>query len=783
MLLNLVKNDFKKNPGNNLVLLLFMTLSVGLVATVILTISQLFLSISTMYETALPPHFLQMHKGMLDQENIDEFNQAYPNITHWQTVEMINVYGDELRVEGQKEFTLSDCRLDISLVKQNLQYDVLLNENREFISLKKGEIGVPVILLEKNPIKIGDKIFLESNGIKREFIVASYIYDGQMNSTLCSSTRFLISDGDFYDLHGVVGETEYLLETYFDDPSMAVDYQSVYEEYIPTLPKNGQAVTYTIIFLLSAMTDIMTVMVVFVMSVLLTLIALFCMKYTILTAMEEEITEIGTMKAMGLSSKAIANLYLSKIRILMIFGVIFGYLLSLIAYQHTSEHMNRTFGIQPLSWTILFVGALGSVLVYLVTIQYCKGILKKLKNISIVDALVCGKGFAREKQIRNVLHKSSPIPTTFFMALHEVRTEVRRFSLIILVMALVSCIVIIPINIVNTMETEEFISYMGSDVHDVFIEIEQGKDIENRFENLEKLLQKKNNTNYQFFERIRMMAMDAEGKRKSIHIDSGQQAGQGLQYLLGNAPRNESEIALSKLESEYLGINFGDSLALYSENHEIMLYVCGIYQDVTSGGMTAKTMRDFEGVPPEQYRFMVDFIQQNNKQEIIESWRNQLGNGYTIEQMDEFITEILGGVLKQLKVTAWVSMGIGIGLIGLVISLFMKLRLAGAASQIAIQKALGVSVKNLRKQELYQILISASIGVICGTTVANVFGDYLMSILFSAMELGIVKIQFFIIPMISWVIIPLTLLAFAGCFCWLGTKSIKKLNVLYHLND
>lgn len=160
-----------------------------------------------------------------------------------------------------------------------------------------------------------------------------------------------------------------------------------------------------------------------------------------------------------------------------------------------------------------------------------------------------------------------------------------------------------------------------------------------------------------------------------------------------------------------------------------------------------------------------------------------MGNGYVVEQMDEFISEILGGVVKQLKVAVWMSMGIGIDLIGLVTSLFMKLRLAGAASQIAIQKALGVSVKNLRKQELYQILISSGIGIACGTMVANCFGDSLISILFSILELGIVRIQFFIIPMISWVIIPFILLLFAGCFCWIGTKRIKKLNVLYHLND
>ena len=55
--------------------------------------------------------------------------------------------------------------------------------------------GVPVILLDEFDIALGDKITLNSGDISKTFTVKSYVYDGQMNSTLCSSTRFLISDG------------------------------------------------------------------------------------------------------------------------------------------------------------------------------------------------------------------------------------------------------------------------------------------------------------------------------------------------------------------------------------------------------------------------------------------------------------------------------------------------------------------------------------------------------------------------------------------------------------
>ena len=277
MYYKILSNDFRKNPGKHFILLLFMTLSVTLAVSVFLMLVQLFTSISSMYETAQPPHFLQMHKGELNRDAIDEFNRSYPGMEYWQTVPMIDLVGDELTVisaQTQEQFTLTDCRLDISLVKQNETYDVLLDRDRNILTMKKGEIGVPVILLEQYDIRIGDEICLQCGNTDKHFVVADYVYDGQMNSTLCSSTRFLISDDDFEELFGQVGETEYLIEAYFENSDMAGEYQSAYEESDYHLPKDGQAVTYTMIFLLSAMTDILMAMVFLMIGVVLLAVAM-----------------------------------------------------------------------------------------------------------------------------------------------------------------------------------------------------------------------------------------------------------------------------------------------------------------------------------------------------------------------------------------------------------------------------------------------------------------------------------------------------------------------------
>ena len=78
----LLLNEFRKKAWKNVILFVFMCLSVTIAAAVVLMISMLFSSITTMYETAKPPHFLQMHMGSVDQADIDEFNESFEGITY-----------------------------------------------------------------------------------------------------------------------------------------------------------------------------------------------------------------------------------------------------------------------------------------------------------------------------------------------------------------------------------------------------------------------------------------------------------------------------------------------------------------------------------------------------------------------------------------------------------------------------------------------------------------------------------------------------------------------------
>lgn len=782
MNLKMFKNDFKRNPGGNVALVLFMTLSVTLVVAASIVMVQLTTSMTGMYEIAKPPHFLQMHKGEIDQEAIDEFNSSYHGVTAWQTSPMINVHSENLRIYGKESFSLADSKLDISLVKQNEEYDLLLDSDRKIIQMSKGKIGIPRILLSTYDINIGDTVHLTSKGLVKEFQVTDFVHDSQMNSTLVYSTRILISDEDFEELFDNIGESEYLIETYFEDTSMASSFQTAYEN--AKLPQNGPAVTYNQIFLLSSFTDIITAMIIVLVSILLVIVALMSIKYTLMATLEEEIGEIGTMKAIGMTFKDIRDLYLKKYKIMIVVGIVIGYVLALMLSNIFTSHVSNTFGKQPISIATIGIPILACILVYLISKQYCIRILDKLKKVTVVDALALGKGFGKKARVHDGLNKVKKIPINIILSVREVFHNFNGFIIVFTSMFIVSAIIIVPMNLSNTLNSKEFIPYMGSPIADILIEIDSGDNLEERYETINSLIKEDGDIKeYEELKIVGVETINSDNQWMNLRVGIGNNTGEGLKYLDGNRPLKENEIAISKLNADEMGKKTGDNIIIRFNGTEKNFIISGIYQDVTSGGFTAKALHGFEGVNAEKYQFIINLNHGLSPEEKATQWSDMAGTGYDILAMEELIDQTLGVVARQIKTTTTAIMIIGLLMIGFIVVLFMKLRLAKDVSQIAAIKAIGFTNADVRRQYLYKVSIVSIAGIFLGTIISILVGEKATSLAFNVMGLGISKLTFIINPWTTFVILPLILLGVAASVTWFTTRNIQNYNIISLINE
>lgn len=742
MYLRLLINDFRKRAWKNLILFVFMCLSVTVAAVVVLMLSQLFTSITDMYETANPPHFLQMHMGDVEQEKLEAFNESYDGVQAWQCVPMIDLYGGELTVEGADGvYTLSDCRLDISLVKQNDGYDVMLDDSRRPLALTGNEIGVPVILLEQYQIAQGDRITVCADGIETVFTVQAYVYDGMMNSTMCSSTRFLISDEMFDTLLGQIGETEHLIETWFADSAQANAYQSAYEQSELQLPKNGQAITYTMIFLLSALTDLMTAMVLVLAGVLMLVIAVICMRYVLLAELEDDVTQIGTMKAIGIPERSIRRLYLTRIGLLLAGACVCGPAIAVGVRGMFTGHVSRMFGEQPLCAADLGAAAAVTVVIAVVICLAAGKILGRLRKRTIVDLLVLDRGFGKSGKVRGCLHRCKRLPFSMVYGWHEAK---RGYGVIFWLLLLVTFLIFVPVRTYQTMQDETFVTCMGSPVCDLQAEVLQGSQLEERKQTLDQLCEQAEADGsiqeLNVLRRVRLQAYNSAQEPVGVHMDTGAGAGSGIAYLGGRAPENAQELALSVLLAEELGCSLGDTIVLQAQEQTCELTLCGIYQDVTSGGRTAKCVRAFDNIPAEKYTYQMKLSA--DAQSFADTLRQQLGSGYSVEAMEDFLDQTLGGVTARMRQSVGFVWICGLVLTVLIAVLFMELRLARTMPALAQKHIMGIPTLAMCLQELYPILLWGICGALAGTVFGELMGASLIGGLFSMLGLGLQRITF-----------------------------------------
>ena len=782
--IKLLLNDFQKRAWKNIVLFVFMCLSVTIAASVVLMLSQLFSSLTSMYETAKPPHFLQMHMGTVAQADIDEFNENFPGVTYWQTAPMIDLYGEDITVSGEdKYYTLSDCRLDISFVKQNNGYDVLLDENRKPLHLAAGEIGVPIIILDQYDISLGDQIIINADSVRKQFIVAAYVYDGMMNSTTCSSTRFLISDADFDLLIGNIGETEYLIETYFTDSSLASSYQTAYEQSEKGLPKNGQAITYTIIFLLSALPDILTAFVFVLTGIMLILVVVICLRYVILAELEDDVIEVGTMKSIGIPDDGIEELYLAKIRILMSVAGVVGFLLALLLLPRFTGHISRFFGAQPLDfqsllWAIISVGV-----IYCIILLFAKKVLRQIKTKTIVDLLVLNDGFSKKVKVKSGLYKSKKLSANALIGVQEVR---KGYGIVFTLMLLITILVMVPIRSLQAMQAEDFVTYMGSPICDLLAEVTQGDSLEERNTKLSELLneevEKGHIQNVDALRRVRLQAFSNTGEPVGVHIDTGLSAGKGIVYLSGSKPSGENHIALSYLLADELGKEVGDTVDITTDDQTYSLEICGIYQDVTSGGKTAKTIYDFPNELSEKYTYQIELSTDLSVDAFADHLKSQLGSGYSIKSMDGFLEQTLGGVTTRLSQAVYLVIMIGFVITIFIVLLFMELRLARTMRAVAEKIVMGIPVRAICMQELYPMLFTGGIGVILGIILTELIGEKLVSGLFSLLGLGITSFSFSAMT-IGCILVPFSLIVILVIINLGVCMKIKKIDIAGYFNQ
>ncbi len=412
-------------------------------------------------------------------------------------------------------------------------------------------------------------------------------------------------------------------------------------------------------------------------------------------------------------------------------------------------------GIQP-SFTTWFIPLCVSIVIATIIISGSYTVLRKFGRVSAAQALQGNVISTNDKkQIPLHLKKNRFIPVNMWLGLKDLLSRKKLYTTITCIIALCTFLMLLPIQLLYTLQSPDFITYLGSGQSDLRIDIRQGSHLEEKTNEIELMILEDRDIHASaIYETTSLQAKSKENSLETLYLETGNLSAFSLTYLQGRQPLKKNDIALSVLSSDSLQKKVGEKITLVSNGHEIEKTVTGIYQDVTNGGKTAKAIsQPF----PQSALWKTIQIQLNPGVEIEEK-KTVLEKEISpakVTDMKEYVHQTIGSTASLVKVIAFLSTLAALGTASLMLIMFLHMLKAKDSSRNHLLRTIGFSKKDVTGQYMTSFIAVIFLGALIGTIAVHTIGPALMSI--GGASLGASSLQWLAPQWVS-VVYPITLL-------------------------
>lgn len=735
--------DIREHKLLTFSIVFFMTISSALLALTLLLSSDLLTSIDCLMKKAGTPDYLQMHAGNIQEEEIRLFAEENSDVEKYQILTFLNLEGSMIRLNGN---TLENSTQDNGICVQSKSFDFLLDLKDERIEAKEGEIYVPVCYRNTYGLKEGDPVLIGT----QKFRIAGFLRDSQMNSMMASSKRFLVAESDYRRLQPA-GSEEYLIEFLLKTEADTGRVASAYAQ--AGLPANGPAITRSLIRMMNAISDGMTVLVVFIMSVVMLLIAMGCIHFLLLLRLMEDRKEIGLLRAVGYDGSAVRKIYLKRYGFFAGIGAVMGIGLAYVMKEPLQAQMQELYGKGEGGSMVFLLGMLGALLnqgILLLSVR--KTLIRELKGTVLLG-------------MQGALHKKG------------VFQEWKQYALLFIVIAAGTFLIVIPQNLVSTISSESFAAYMGIGCSQFRMDIRQSKDILEQSEKVEEMLDRETavEKSGMLITKVYDWIME-DGSYLKINVELGDHSVFPVAYQKGRQPEKNGELALSCLLAQDYGLTPGDEITLFTDGREKDYVICGIYSDITNGGKTAKAVWQEDNEPVSWSISYFSLKEGTDRERWMREWEQKLsaeGIRADVVDIQEYVRNTYGPTIEQVRLAAGAAAGMAVSVIFWVTFLLVKLWIEKDRYDISLKRALGFTTMEIRKAYFVKFTVVTILAALAGIVSGHYLGQSLLGIILRSM--GAAGFHFLINGKIVYVIVPLLVLIAAVGAMLPGIGGIGKI--------
>lgn len=772
MYLQILKKDLNRKKTMNLILFLFIILAATFIAGSVNNMVSVMTALDTFFEKAEVPDYLLSYAG---QEQSDQFEQfAKQEGYTFRQQEVLQIDPKDLEKEGGE----MEYNNTITLSRLGNTVKIFDENDEEITKIKDGEIYFAVKVLESEHLQAGDRVQITANGKTGQFTVAGGAKDAIFASEMAGMTRIFLSDRDYDYFDTENAEHMYNTCVYTEDEDFSEKFNRLDLNVLMHIGQEEIRLLYMI--------DMVIAAVMLVVSVCLILISMVILRFTIHFTMSEEFREIGVMKAIGIANRKIRGLYIVKYFAISLVGGVLGLVCSipfgrLMLGNLTQNIMMETDG--NLLWNVLC-----ALTVVAVVVLFSYSCTRKVKGFSPIDAIRNGENGERygRKSVLS-LHRSR-LPAVLFLAWNDILSGIRRYAAMILIFTIGILLVIIPINTMNTLQSDHLITWfsMSSCDHVISKELLFNANsnnramVENQLEAIRSKLSE-HGISAQVYEEVlfRMGISYQEKQESSLAFQGvGDITADRYVYLEGSAPQDYGEVGISHLIAERLGAQIGDTVSIHHGDQTRDFLVTAIFQTMNNLGegirFYEKEQLDYSyafgsfGVQL-LYTDEPDGAALEQRKEQLTEWFPE----YEVYTAGEYVSEMIGDVSGQLRGMKYLILTVVLCINMLVTVLMVKSFLTKERGEIAMLKAIGFRDVSLAIWQALRIGIVLLLAVIAGTLLSTPLSQVSVGPIFQMM--GAQSIEFEVKPLEVYVLYPLLVFAVTVLAGMLAALQVKKI--------
>lgn len=775
MYLRILKRDLKRKKTMNVILLIFIILASTFIAS---SVSNM-LSVSTAMDSYLkkagmPNYwFCTADKGEVDRFESFAKKEGYG----YRSSELLQVVPEDIRVDG-KEFDYSNTCVLSSLRNSMKVFD---RENEELKKVNDGEIYVAAYMYFTNEYGFhdGGKIRIASKGREKTFTIKGYIKDAAYGTPTIGMTRMLISENDYEYFAGVPQSILHSVYVYTEDAGYIEKYNNLDLKTTFNVDRVGMKNMYAM--------DMITAVAVLVVSICLILISMVILRFIIQFTLSQEYREIGVMKAIGIADRKIRGLYLVKYFAISLVGSVIGLACSVPFGGILKKDFERNIVMD--GGENFFINVICALLVAAVTVLFCYFCERRVKRFTPVDAIRNGENGERYSH-KGVIHLNrmtlAPVP---FMAVNDIMSGLKRFITMIVIFVLGILLIIIPLNTINTLQSDNLLTWfnMAKCDHiisqDLLFDAKDNKiELEKEIRDIKQKLSENNVKAEVFREILFRMNISHNGKRMSslAFQGVGDISCERYGYIRGTAPRQNDEVAISHIVAEQIGADVGDDVEINIGTETRKYTVTAVNQSMNNMGegirFYQKETLDYSCIVGNfglQIRYMdsPDESSLSKRKELLQELHPK-GQVYT---SGGYINDMIGeGISEQIESVKWMILLVILCINSLVTVLMVKSFLIKEKGEIAMLKVLGFKDSSLVAWQSLRIGIVLFIAIVIGTLLSTPLSKVTVEPIFRMM--GAHSINFEIRPLEVYVIYPLIVLIVTVAAGMIAAQQVRKIS-------